>query len=127
MAKILVVEDDKYLSSAYKVKLEKEGFEVKNVYDGDEAMNALKTFTPDAIILDLVMPGKDGFSVLEEVRKMEQYKNTPIIAASNLGQKDDIDKSMSLGATDYVIKSNLSLNDLIGKIKRLLSATPVSN
>lgn len=116
MAKILVAEDDKFLASAYRVKLSKAGFEIKLATDGQEALDILQTFTPDVILLDLIMPVKDGFTVLEELKKNDVWKNIPVIVASNLGQKEDIDKSMMLGATDYFVKSDMHINDVLAKI-----------
>jgi two-component system, OmpR family, alkaline phosphatase synthesis response regulator PhoP len=120
MKKILIVEDDRFLLGAYRAKLEKSDFEVKTASDGQEALDSLKTSSPDLILLDLVMPIKDGFTTLQEIRAMAKFKKTPIIIASNLGQKEDIDKGMSLGATGYIVKSDISLDDLIVKIKKLL-------
>ena len=116
MAKILVVEDDSFLANAYRVKLDKAGFEIKLAGDGQEALELLAEFTPDLIVMDLVMPVMDGFTTLEKLKADETYKDIPVIVASNLGQKEDLDKGMSLGAVDYVIKSNLSMGDLIEKI-----------
>lgn len=120
MAKILVVEDDKFLANAYRVKLNKSGFDIKIARDGEEAIRMLSDFVPDLILLDLVLPKKDGFSVLKELKQNEKWKNIPVIIASNLGQKEDIDRGMSLGATDYIVKSDLSLKDLIDKINSSL-------
>ncbi len=116
--KILVAEDDKFLASAYKAKLAKSGFDVIMTSDGIETLEALKTSKPDLILLDLIMPNKDGFSVLEEIEKYDELKSIPVIIASNLGQKEDIDKGMALGAKDFVIKSNMSLDDLVSKINQ---------
>jgi DNA-binding response OmpR family regulator len=120
MKKILIVEDDKFLSSALRVKLTKSGFEVKNASDGEEALRIVAEFSPDLILLDLVMPVKDGFAVLEELKAHETWKQIPVIIASNLGQKEDIERGMKLGATDYVVKSDLSLDTLIEKINSRL-------
>lgn len=121
MTKILVAEDDRFLSTAYRAKLTKSGFEVQMATDGEEALTALADgFNPDIILLDLVMPRKDGFATLEGIRAQAQYAQTPIIVASNLGQKEDLDKAKGLGATDYVIKSDMSLDGLITKINSLL-------
>lgn len=120
MKKILISEDDKFLANALRVKLTKSGFEVKNAYDGAEALIISREFSPDLILLDLVMPIKDGFGVLEEVKNDIKLKKIPIIIASNLGQKEDIDRGMALGARDYVVKSDLSLDDLIKKINLIL-------
>jgi len=113
---ILVAEDDKFLSSAYKVKLEKEGFGVKLVHDGEEAFNSLAKTVPDVILLDLVMPNMDGFDFLKKVREIDKYKKIPVVVASNLGQKEDIDKAMALGADDFIVKSDLSIDEVIKKI-----------
>lgn len=120
MAKILVAEDDKFLASAYRVKLSKAGHEIKIASDGQEALDILNTFTPDVILLDLIMPVKDGFVVLEELKKNNDWKNIPVIVASNLSQKEDIDKGMSLGASDYIIKSQMPINVVLEKINNLL-------
>jgi two-component system, OmpR family, alkaline phosphatase synthesis response regulator PhoP len=122
MTKILVVEDDKFLDSAYRAKLTKTGFEVRIATDGNEALRTLQSFTPDIILLDLVMPGKDGFATLEEIKKSDKLKHIPVIVASNLGQKEDLDKALALGAVDYIIKSDLSLDALISKILETLQA-----
>ena len=115
--KVLVAEDDNFLMSAYSTKLAKEGFEFKIASDGEEVLEILKTFTPDVLLLDLVMPRKDGFAVLEEIKKMDGFKDIPVIVTSNLGQKEDIDRAMALGARDFITKSNLSMSDLVEKIK----------
>lgn len=119
MKKILVAEDDKYLADAYKLKLTKAGFDVLMASDGHETLEALKTFTPDLIILDMVMPVKDGFTTLEDLKKSEEWKDIPVIIASNLGQREDM---MQLGAEDFVVKSDLKLEDLITKINTILAA-----
>ena len=120
MKKILVAEDDTYLANAYRVKLTKAGFEVKNAFDGQEAINILQTFIPDLIILDIVIPKKDGFTILSEIKANEKWKNIPVILVSNLGQKEDREKGMQLGATDFFVKTDFSLNDLIQKINNIL-------
>jgi DNA-binding response OmpR family regulator len=117
--KILVAEDDKFLANAYRVKLSKAGFEVKLTSDGDETLKALDAYAPDVIVLDLVMPKKDGFTVLSALKSSEKWKNVPCIVASNLGQKEDIDKAKNLGADDYIIKTDLSMGKLVDKIKAL--------
>lgn len=121
MKKILVAEDDLFLANAYKAKLTKEGFELEIAADGEETMSKIASFQPDALLLDLMMPKKDGFSVLEDLRKDPRWKDLPIIVATNLGQKEDIDRAMSLGATGYVVKSNLTLSALVDQINQYLS------
>jgi PleD family two-component response regulator len=80
----------------------------------------LAEFVPDIILLDLIIPGQDGFHVLGEIRKSETLRNIPVIVASNLGQKEDIERAMSLGATDYIIKTDLSMKDVLEKIEKYL-------
>ena len=123
MTKILVTEDDRFLASAYRAKLSKVGFEVTVATDGQEALELLQNgLEPDLILLDLVMPRKDGFATLQELREKPQWAQVPIIVASNLGQKEDLDKAQALGATDYVIKSDLSMDALVAKVNAVLAA-----
>ena len=124
--KVLVVEDDAFLVSAYKTKLTKEGFELETASDGEEAMSKLAGFKPDVILLDVVMPRKDGFATLQEIKASEAYKKIPVIMASNLGQKEEVDRAMNLGAADFITKSNMSLADLIEKIKSLAGGAAAS-
>lgn len=120
MKKILVTEDDKFLANAFRAKLTKAGFEIKIVEDGEEAMKTLETFTPDLILLDLVMPIKDGYEVLKELKAKPKWRTIPVLIATNLGQKEDLDKAMELGANGYIVKSDLTLDDLVRRINSLL-------
>jgi len=122
MRKILVVEDDKFLVAAYKVKLEKLGWEVRIAMDGEEALAVLKDFVPDVILLDVVMPKMDGFATLAAIKKNPGLANIPVLLASNLGQKEDIDKGKALGAAGYVVKADLSIEELVGRIEEAISA-----
>jgi|ERR1700722_10260743 len=123
MKKIFVAEDDKFLASAYRLKLTKAGFDVRIARDGQELLDLLKTDIPDLIILDIIMPVKDGFITLQELKTNASWSRIPVIVASNLGQKEDIDKAMNLGANDFFVKSDLSLQGVMQKITALL--TPV--
>lgn len=120
MKKILVAEDDKFLAGAYKLKLIAEGFAVEIVKDGQELLRELPTFQPDLIILDLIMPRKDGFAVLQELHNNPTYSTIPVIVASNLGQKEDIDRAMQFGVKDFFVKSDLSIDELVAKIRARL-------
>lgn len=121
MKKILIAEDDTFLANAYKIRLLKAGFDIKIAGDGSELLDILNDFTPDIILLDLVMPKMDGFSALHKIKENEDVKNIPVLITSNLGQAEDIKRGMSMGATDYIVKSDLSLEDLVEKINRILS------
>lgn len=120
MPHILIVEDDQFLSSAYKLKFEKENIQVTLALDGQEALDSLQTFTPDLILLDLIMPIKDGYAVLSDLKDSEKFRNVPVIIASNLGQEEEIQKGLSMGANDYIVKSNTSLDDVVKKVRSLL-------
>ena len=124
MKKILIAEDDRFLANAYKVKLAKSGFETQIASDGDEVMAMLSSFIPDIIVLDLVMPGKDGFSVLTDLKKDPKLSKIPVIVASNLGQKEDADRARALGADDYIIKTDMSLGGIIEKINKVIGTKP---
>ena len=86
--------------------------------DGLEASEKIKEVRPDLVLLDLIMPGKNGFEVLEEMKADKDLKNIPVIILSNLGQESDVDKGKSLGAEDYLIKSDISMKEVIETIKR---------
>ena len=122
MTKILVIEDDKFLSNVYRIKLQKVGFDVILAVDGAEALEKIKSENFDLIILDLIIPKIDGFAVLSEIKSQEKYKKIPVLIASNLGQTEDINRAMKLGATDFVVKSDTSLDALVEKIKKIISS-----
>lgn len=121
MKKILIAEDDTFLANAYRVKLAKESYEVKIVGNGDEVLKALPEFNPDLLLLDLLMPVRDGFSVLTEMKGNPLWSKVPVIVASNLSQPDDIVKATKLGADDYIIKTDLSLKEILVKIQKFLA------
>jgi two-component system response regulator VicR len=116
---ILVAEDEKPISSAITLKLKKEGFEVICAYDGEDALAKIKKEKFDLILLDLVMPKKDGFEVLEEVKNANI--KVPIIVSSNLSQREDTEKALSLGAVGYFIKSETSISEVILHVKKALN------
>jgi DNA-binding response OmpR family regulator len=118
--KIMIIEDDRFLSSLMKARLEKEGFTVAQAFDGEEAMQILKTDLPALIILDLIMPKVTGFEVLQMISITPQLDKVPVVIVSNLAQDSDIEKARQLGAREYFIKVKISIDDLIGKIKSLV-------
>jgi len=121
MKRILIAEDDKFIASAYKLKLTKMGFEVEVVADGQEAVDFLSKSLPDLILLDLVMPNKDGFATLQEIKANDKWKNIPVIVASNLGQKEDVDRAAALGAAGYIVKTTVTISELVEKVKLVLA------
>ncbi|HMB65358.1 MAG TPA: response regulator [Patescibacteria group bacterium] len=118
--KILIAEDDKFISRAYGNGLQQAGFEVLIATDGVKAKEMIKKKKPDLILLDLIMPEKDGFDVLKEIKKDSKLKKIPVLILSNLGQDPDIEKGKELGAVDYLVKTDYSMSKVIDKIKSCL-------
>jgi DNA-binding response OmpR family regulator len=118
MTQILIVEDDLFLLKIKQAKLIQSGYEVFTAHDGEEALQILETHTPDIIILDVAMPILNGFDTLQRIRNTEKYTHIPIIILTNLNQDSDIKRGMDLGATDYLVKSNVSVDDVIARIKK---------
>ncbi len=116
--KILLIEDDNFLVEMYKIKFEKEGYKVAMALNGDEGINQAWKEKPDLILLDLVLPEKDGYEVLEVLKKDEQTKAIPVIILSNLGQNGEVRKGKEKGAEDYLIKSNFTPRQLVDKVKK---------
>jgi DNA-binding response OmpR family regulator len=120
--KVLVVEDDTFLAGMYLTKLSLEGFEVELASDGREGLKKAKEWLPDVILLDIVLPVMDGFGVLENVKKDSSTRDIPVMLLTNLGQRNDVERGLSLGAADYLIKAHFMPSEVIEKIKRLLRA-----
>lgn len=116
---VFVIEDSRYIAEAYKTKFESNGYAARFAYDGKEAIAMLKTFTPDVIILDIVMPNSDGFDVMKVLRDNRRLAKIPVIVATNLGDNKSIDKAHSLGSNEYVVKSELSLSDIANRINEI--------
>jgi DNA-binding response OmpR family regulator len=118
--KILLSEDDKFISRAYMDGLTRAGYSVVTAYDGAEALKLFASEKPDLMLLDLIMPVKNGFEVLEEIHDDKKSPKIPIIVLSNLGQDSDIRKAKELDATDYLVKSNVTMKEVIEKVKSYL-------
>ncbi len=118
--KVMIIEDDRFLSSLIKARLEKEDFIVLQAFDGEEAIRLLKQEKPSLIILDLIMPKVTGFEVLEAISMDPEQNQTPIVVLSNLAQDSDVAKAKSLGATEYFVKVRVSIDDVIQKVKTIL-------
>lgn len=119
--KIILAEDDSYICRAYKDGLERAGFDVIIASDGQEAMTKIASQKPDLILLDLIMPIKNGFEVLEELGADKILNKIPVVILSNLGQESDIKKGKELGADDYLVKSDVSMKEVIERVKEHLS------
>lgn len=119
--KILIVEDDEMISLMYKTKLEQEGFFVFLANNGAQGLSMAMSQNPDLVLLDVIMPQLDGFSVLRELRASASMKNTPIIMLTNLGTDEDKKKGNEYGATDYLVKANLTPAQVCDAIKKYFS------
>lgn len=117
---ILIVEDEKALSQVLAEKLQKEGFDIATAYDGAEAVPMAKKKKPDMILLDLLLPKKNGFEILQELKSDKSLEQIPVIVLSNLDQDEDIKKSISLGAVDYYVKAQHPLKEIVEKVKNQL-------
>ena len=118
--KVLIVEDDEHVSHAYSVKLKMEGVDSVIASDGEEGVAKAKTESPDLIMLDVMLPKKDGFEVLSDLKKDPATKDIPVLIMSNLGQPSDIEKAHALGAAEYLVKIDYSIKDIVDKVKGYL-------
>lgn len=114
---VLIIEDDKFLCKIYATKLKKEGISVDFALNGEEGLKKVEAEKPELILLDLIMPKLDGFQVLEALQKDAKLKKITVIVLSNLGQGADIDRAKKLGAKDYIIKSDTSIEEVLKKIR----------
>jgi two-component system response regulator VicR len=116
--KILIAEDEKPLANALNLKLKGAGFDAQVVYNGDDVLSAIKENSYDLLLVDIMMPKRDGFSVLEELQKMKNAP--PAFVMSNLGQDEDIKHAKSLGAKDYIVKADTPLAEIVKRITAFL-------
>ena len=120
MAKILFVEDEPTLQKELNEILTQEGFEILAAVDGEEGLEVAKKEKPGLILLDLILPKKDGFEVLKELKADEDMKNIPVIVLTNLEGMGDVEKALELGATTYLVKANYELEDVLKTVKEHL-------
>ena len=118
MKKILIIEDEKLLADLLAKKLGDQKYEVRVVGDGGEGLQAVREFRPDLLLLDIILPHKDGFSILEEIRKDESVKATPVVIISNSGQPVEISRGEQLGVKDWCIKVNFNPSEVLEKVKQ---------
>jgi DNA-binding response OmpR family regulator len=118
--RILIIEDDTMISNMYRMKLTQDGFTVIAAEDGATGLETAKKEKPDLIMLDVILPALDGFSVLEELKKDSSTKNISVIMLTNLGTDEDVKKGQELGAVDYLVKANFTPSDVSKKVKEVL-------
>jgi len=119
--KVMIVEDDEHISRVYEIKLAKEGIVSSLARDGEEAVTKIIAEKPNLILLDLMIPKKDGFVVLEEIKKNPEVAGIPVVVLSNLGQQSDQDRALALGAKEYLVKVNTSIQEVVDKVKNYLA------
>ena len=118
--KVLLIEDEEMLANMYEVKFQNEGFEVIKALDGATGLDLSKTTNPDFVLLDVIMPKMDGFSVLKSMREDEKTKNLPVMLLTNLGQDEDVQKGKELGAVGYLVKANVTPAEVVATVKKEL-------
>ncbi len=117
---IVLIEDDPFLSSMYALKFQQDGFQVFLAADGISGLDVVIKKRPDLILLDIVMPRKNGFDVLSDIKKNKKINNIPVILLSNINQVDEVERGMQLGAVDYLIKAHFMPSEVVDKIKKVL-------
>jgi PleD family two-component response regulator len=121
--KIVLADDEKFIARAYTEGLTRAGFEVTSCPDGLDALEQVKKIRPDIVLLDLIMPGMTGFEVLKAMKEDPTLKDIPVLILSNLSQATDQDEAKSLGAEEFVIKSEVSLEEVVNKVKSFFNRT----
>jgi len=120
MSRILIVEDEEFLSKALKDNFEAEGFSVSTAQNGEVALSQIEKQKPDMVLLDLLLPRKGGFEVLEELKKNPDWSLIPVVVLSNLGGDEQIKRALEMGADDYFVKSQHPIEEVIEKVKAML-------
>ncbi|MFO7807330.1 MAG: response regulator [Candidatus Moraniibacteriota bacterium] len=118
---VLLVEDDNFISEIYNTKLELEGFKVEVSMDGEEAVKKFKKINPDVVLLDVYLPKKDGWEVLEEIKQQEYFDKSKVLMLTNLGEKEQVEKARSFGVEDYFVKASYTPDEVVEKVKDILS------
>lgn len=121
MKKILLAEDDPFLIDIYSKKLKEAGFYVKVVKDGKKALDVLKNEKPDLLLLDLVLPELSGWRVIQEIKKDPNFRKLKVVIFSNLGQREEVEQGLELGAVKYLIKAHYKPSEVVEEIKKIIN------
>jgi len=119
--KILIIEDDRSLQNALVEMAVREGYDVSSAFDGEEGLKKTAEFKPDLVLLDIILPKKDGYEVLREIKKNEDTKNIPVLILTNLEEIGNVQKALDLGATTFMVKSDFSIKDVLEKVRNALN------
>ncbi len=120
LKKILLIEDDKFLRELMNKKLLSLDYEVETAADGETGLIKIKEVKPDVVLLDLILPGINGFEVLEKAKKDPETANIPVVILSNLGQAEDIERGLKLGAVDFLVKAHFTPQEIVNKLKNII-------
>lgn len=118
--KVLIIEDDAFLSGMYAEKLHLEGYDVHTAMDGEEGVRQAAAVKPDLVLLDVLLPKMDGFEVLRHLRGAEATAKVPVIMLTNLSQPEDVQRGLTLGANDYLVKAHFVPTEVVEKIRALV-------
>lgn len=118
--KVLLVEDDKMIIDMYTLKFTQEGYNVIQAENGKDGLALAKKEVPDIILLDIILPKMDGFTVLKKLKEDKNLADIPVVLLTNLGQDGDVKKGLELGANDYLIKANFTPSQVVDKVKSVL-------
>lgn len=118
--KVLIVEDDTVLANALSLSLQDKGYQIEVATDGAEAERMIKSVKPNLILLDLLLPIKNGFEVLKGLRADEELKDTPVVILTNFEQETSIEEGMKMGAKDYIVKANIDIKDVPELVKKYI-------
>lgn len=119
-AKIILVEDDAFLAELYVTKFSELGYEMTVAQDGKKGLELVESMKPDIVLLDIVLPQLDGLAVLRTLKANEGLKMIPVVLLTNLGQKDDVERGMALGAAAYIIKAHFTPTEVVAKVEEIL-------
>jgi DNA-binding response OmpR family regulator len=120
MKKILIIEDDQSIYNVYSAELKLRGYEVEHEADGMNAMDSIEKFEPDLILLDIILPGRNGLEILEEIVEREDLQDIKVLMVTNYGNDSNVKKALELGAEDYILKYNIVPSELSEKVSQIL-------
>lgn len=120
---VCIADDDKFLLDMYAVKFTERGYTVNTAFSGKEMIMLLESgIKPDVCLIDIVMPGMDGFELLGQLKERNLCQGVPVIVLSNLGQKEDIERGISLGASGYIVKANATPTEVVNRVEEIVGA-----
>lgn len=118
--KIILIEDDHFLVRALSLKFAKLNFELIVIENGMEALDSIRKEMPQIVFLDIMLPHKSGFEILEEMKKDEKLKNIPVLILTNLRQDEEVKHGLSLGASEYLVKTDVGLDEIVERVNKYL-------